>query len=130
MLQILSSSVAKGIYLFAGALVLFLGIIGIFLPVLPTTPLILLAAYLFSKAHPPFRAWLYSRPVLGKPLRDWERCRAIARPIKILATGMIIISALMAATLWQTVFYAKVLLIAILALLVCYIWSFPDIHEC
>lgn len=66
-----------------------LGVIGAFLPVLPTTPFLLLAAFLFSKSSPRFHAWLLSLPLAGESLEDWSRRRVIRPRAKILCSLMI-----------------------------------------
>ena len=71
-----------------GGLALVLGVIGIFLPVLPTTPFILLAAFAFGKSSPRLRRWMEEHPVFGEPIRDWETRGAIAPRHKALAAGM------------------------------------------
>lgn len=68
---------------------LALGIAGAFLPLLPTTPFLLLAAVGFSRSSPRFHAWLVNHPVFGPPIRDWEDNRAISRKAKIAATAAI-----------------------------------------
>lgn len=69
-----------------------LGVVGIFLPILPTTPFILLAAWCFLKSSPKAHAWLYQHRLLGPPLRNWEERKAISRPTKKLALSMMLIS--------------------------------------
>lgn len=71
---------------------LALGIIGAFLPVLPTTPFLLLSAWCFLKSSPKAHQWLYRQPVLGKSLRDWERNKSIAKSTKVIAISMITLS--------------------------------------
>lgn len=68
-----------------------LGVIGAFLPILPTTPFFLLAAYCFSKSSPRFHQWLLSLPVMGAGLRDWEKNRVIRPKAKALCIIMILI---------------------------------------
>ncbi|TBH20058.1 YbaN family protein [Thermus thermamylovorans] len=65
-----------------------LGFLGAFLPVLPSTPFFLVAAYLFSRSHPRLEAWLLSLPRVGPLVRNYRAGRGIPRGTKGLATGM------------------------------------------
>ncbi len=69
-----------------------LGFIGIFLPILPTTPFFILSAYLFSKSSPRFHKWVLTLPVAGPGIEDWEKHRVIKTSAKILCTAMIFLS--------------------------------------
>jgi uncharacterized membrane protein YbaN (DUF454 family) len=73
-----------------GWLCVALGIIGIFIPLLPTTPLIILAAYLFSKSSLRLHSWLKKNKTLGPLIVDWEEHRSISKKAKILSTLMIV----------------------------------------
>lgn len=79
--------------LFGGAF-LVLGIAGIFLPLLPATPFLLLAGFCFSKGSGHFHHWLINHKILGPPIRDWKYHGVIRRSSKLLATTMLGISAL------------------------------------
>lgn len=68
------------------------GIIGAFLPILPTTPFLILSAFLFSKSSPKFHAWLLNLPVAGEGIRDWQHNRVIRPRAKILCSAMILLS--------------------------------------
>ncbi len=72
----------KAVYLLIGVTSLILGVIGAFLPILPTVPFILLAAYCFARGYPPLYHWLRDRSVFAASLQDWERERAISRASK------------------------------------------------
>lgn len=77
----------RGLWLTAGMLFLGLGLLGVLLPVLPTTPFLLLAAGCFAKSSPRLHGWLMGHPVFGPPIRNWEENGAISRPAKRLAVG-------------------------------------------
>jgi uncharacterized membrane protein YbaN (DUF454 family) len=66
-----------------GSVSLGLGVVGIFLPILPTTPLLLLAAYCFMRSSKKLHSWLINHPVLGLYIREYLEHRAISRPTKI-----------------------------------------------
>jgi len=80
----------------AGALALLLGIIGIALPLLPTTPFLLLAAFCFSKGSERVHDWLVAHPRLGTPIREWREHGAISRRAKV-AAGIAMVLAIVAA---------------------------------
>jgi len=75
----------RRLYLGLGYMCIALGMIGIALPVLPTTPFILLAAWCFSRSDPALAERLYGHPRFGAMLRDWRDQRAISRRAKIIA---------------------------------------------
>lgn len=70
-----------------GSLALAMGVLGIVLPLLPTTPLVLLATFAFAKSTPSIEAWLRHHSVFGPIIRDWQRNGAIAHQYKVLAVG-------------------------------------------
>ncbi|MGL5089758.1 MAG: YbaN family protein [Aeromonas sobria] len=55
------------------------GIVGIVLPLLPTTPFMLLAAALFARSSPRFHRWLLTHRWFGPPIVDWQQYRGIRR---------------------------------------------------
>jgi hypothetical protein len=67
---------------------LVLGIVGILLPVMPTTPFILLAAFAFGRGSPAMRARLLGSRRFGPAIRDWEERGAIRRRHKAMACGL------------------------------------------
>lgn len=85
---------------------LITGIIGIFLPLLPTTPLVLLAAWCFSKSSERFHQWLLEHKYFGPMLRDWQSSDGIPkrtrnRAILFMWLGMAI-SIIIVGRFWAT----------------------------
>ena len=78
--------------IFCGAVSFLLGIIGIFLPIMPTTPFIILAAACWARASPRFHRWLHQHPYFGKMVQNWEERRAVPRRAKYLAWCMMTLS--------------------------------------
>ena len=95
----------KPFFFVTGFISLALGVIGIFLPLLPTTPFLLLSAWCFLKSSPKAHQWLYNQPSLGKSLRDWEKNKSIARSTKVVAVSMIVISLVV---IWLNAIYIGV----------------------
>ena len=76
----------------AGLLMTALGIVGAFLPLLPTTPFLLVAVWCFSRSSPRLEHWLLNHRTLGPPLTNWQREGAIAGRAKIVAVSLIVVS--------------------------------------
>lgn len=90
----LRDGMINGLLWFVGAVALVLGIIGAVLPVLPTTPFILITAACWARASPRFHRWLHRHRYFGPMVRNWEERRAIPKRGKYLAWGMMTISSI------------------------------------
>lgn len=99
-MALVRNRVLRTLLFVTGALSLFLGLLGAFLPVLPTTPFVLLSAWCFLKSSPKAHDWIYRQPLLGEALKNWEETRSISRRTKMVAIPMILVSCIL---LWVQV---------------------------
>lgn len=88
--------IIKYFYFSIGWTALILGGIGIFLPLLPTVPFMILAAFCFAKSSPKLEAWLLNHPQFGPHISAWREHGAISRKGKIMALLAFAFSAVMA----------------------------------
>ena len=86
------SALLRWVYLVLALLFLLLGLIGIFLPVLPTTPFMLLAAACFVRSSERFYVWLVEHPRLGPWFRDYLEGNGIPLKGKVYAIGLMWLS--------------------------------------
>ncbi|HET9031985.1 MAG TPA: YbaN family protein [Dokdonella sp.] len=102
-----------------------LGIIGIVLPVLPTVPFILLAAYAASRGSQRLHDWLVTHPRMGPMIRDWHETGAVSRNAKWLATTMMIATSvilfLFSPRLWLAIGVS-----VMMALVATWLWLRPE----
>ena len=82
-----SLALRKALLIGVGGLALGLGLLGVVLPGLPTTPFVLLAAACFAKASPRLHRRIVGNPLLGPMVRDWEAHRSLPVKVKLVAIG-------------------------------------------
>ena len=84
--MVIKATVIRSMWLAIGLLSLSLGILGVFLPLLPTTPFVLLSAFCFSKSSSRLHLWLLNHKLFGHLINDWEKHGVIRTKVKIVAT--------------------------------------------
>jgi uncharacterized membrane protein YbaN (DUF454 family) len=105
---------------------LALGVLGVFLPVLPTTPFLLVAAWAAGRGWPQFEAWLLAHPRFGPPIRRWRDHRAVPRSAKWGASlTMLASAALLAAS--SAPLALKLAVPAVMAAVAWWLWRRPEI---
>lgn len=100
--------VYRYLWLALGSLALAVGVIGIFLPLLPTTPFLLLASFCFARGSRRFELWLLSHPRLGPPVLAWREHGAISRRVKFIAITTIMVSGTLTFKLDRIPLYGRV----------------------
>ena len=106
---------------------LLLAVVGVVLPVMPTVPFLLVAAWAASRSSPRLHHWLRAHPRFGRPLRDWEEAGLVSRAAKWAATLMMAASAacmlLLVPADWRP---AMVLPLAGMVLVLVWLWRRPE----
>ena len=88
----------KFLFAFLGSVSLVLGIMGVFLPVLPTTPFLLLAAAMYMRSSQRLYDWLMSHRHLGAYIRNFREHKALPLRVKVVSVTMV----------WATLLYCAV----------------------
>jgi uncharacterized membrane protein YbaN (DUF454 family) len=103
------------VFLCLGWLFVALGVVGAFLPILPTTPFLLLAVACFARSSPRLEAWLMNHPTFGPPLQNWREKGAISKRAKVSAVTLMAASYAIfwfgtSPPLWRAVLVAAVMI--------------------
>ena len=108
-----------------GSLSLILGTIGIFLPILPTVPFVLLAAFCFSRSNERIHQWMLDHPYMGPFIKAWRLDGIIPIKIKFLATFLVTLSFGATIIFVKVKLIIKLIVLSIGISLLTYIWTRP-----
>ena len=114
----------RWIWLICGGVCLAVGVLGIVLPVLPTTPFVLLAAYCFSRGSARYEQWLLNAPRFGPIVHDWRTRRAVPLRVKQLAWAMMSVSSV--AMWWLLAGPLRWIPAASCVLVAIWLWRLPN----
>jgi len=104
---------SKKLLIIAGTLLVGVGILGIFVPVLPTTPFLLLAAACYARSSQRFYNWLLNNRWFGSYIRNYREGRGIPLKIKVWTLALLWITILCSAVFAVQWFPVKLILILI-----------------
>ncbi|MGF1699118.1 YbaN family protein [Photobacterium makurazakiensis] len=110
--------VKRALLLLCGWLCVGLGILGVILPLLPTTPFLLLASACFMRGSPRLNHWLMQHPHFGPILHNWHQHRAVSSNVKRRANIMIVLSFALSIYLVPLLWHKVMLLVFLSVLLV------------
>ncbi len=113
----------KYFFIGLGLFFLLLGIIGVVLPLLPTTPFLILAAFFFNHGSPHFHNWLINHKVFGPPIQDWQKDRVIRTKYKVFASLMMTVSLYFVFTNERIPAIGSFSTSAFIAIVSIYIWT-------
>lgn len=111
-----------------GWLAIVLGTLGIVLPILPTTPFMLLAAWCFARSSPRFHHWLLWRSPFGRYIRHWQQHRAMPPGTK--GRAMVVTVATFCLSIWMVkLLWVRIMLGIMLCILLLFLARIPVVAE-
>ena len=112
------------LFLWLGMIALLLGVLGVIVPVLPTTPFVLLAAACFARSSERFHRHLLAHRIAGPIVREWDEHRSMPPGVKPWAFGLMFLSFGVSLVLVPTAWH-RLMLLAIAAVLSFFLWRVP-----
>ncbi len=122
------SSIIRYVYVVLGILFCVLGVIGIFVPLLPTTPFLLLSAVLFFRSSPRLYHLLLNHPQLGPYIRNFREHKAIPLRIKIISVSLVWLTILHAVFFLLDYWILEILLLILAVCITVYILHFRTLR--
>jgi len=119
----------RGLLLLASGAALLLGLLGVILPGLPTTPFVLVASYCLLRSSPRLHTRLLENRLFGDVLRDWHLHRGIRRHVRYKATAVIVLVLGVSLVLTSLPMVAKLVILAIAACGITYVWRLPEVSR-
>jgi uncharacterized membrane protein YbaN (DUF454 family) len=113
-------------YFMLGWLFFGIGALGVVLPVLPTTPFMLVALWGFARSSPRFHDWLYNHPLFGPPLVAFAENRVISARVKLVAFSTMAASFAVLVLFTELGVYPLVATGSLMAVGLMYVMSFPS----
>lgn len=127
--KIAKSPVVRALLAGASFICLALAAIGVVLPLLPTTPFVILAAYLYSKSSERWYYWLLNHRLFGPSLRRWQRTGAITTKAKYTALIMIALTFGFSLGFVVQKLFVKVVLVLVALGVSTFIYRLPESNE-
>ncbi|WP_040726484.1 YbaN family protein [Thiomicrorhabdus sp. Kp2] len=118
--------VKRQMYLLFGIVFFITGLVGVLLPILPTTPFMILAAGCFAKSSPRFHQALLNNRWIGQDLQRWEREHTMLRITKIRATWVIVIMFSISIAVLMGKLWLQGMLIGLAVILLFFLWRVPE----
>jgi uncharacterized protein len=125
----ISNKFLRVLLLISGTLSVTLGLIGVFLPILPTTPFLLLAAFCYAKSSHRFYYWLINNRLFGKYIKDYRDKRGVPLKVKVFAISFLWLTILVSAFIIIQNVYVSLLLVLIAVAVTIHLLSIHTLKE-
>lgn len=122
--RLIRNPLLRGLLFALGWLSIALGVLGVFLPLLPTTPFMLLAAGCFARSSERFYGWITSHRKYGPLIADYLAGKGLPLRAKYLAISLLWLS-ILTGVLWVNFFSAKLAMLLTAVAVSLYLWRLP-----
>ncbi len=126
MFDALQKNMQQKLLILLGWFFVLLSAIGLLLPILPTTPFLILALALFAKSSPRFHAMLLNNHWFGTILKQWKENKTVTRSIKVRAVLLVLVSFPVSLFLVREYWGLQAMLITIASILLFFIWRLKE----
>ena len=124
-LRIHVSPAKRHIWMFAGHLAVVAGAIGLLLPLIPTSPFVIVAAYCYARSSERFYYMLLNNRYFGDHIRHWEENRCLQKHLKILMSVVLILMFAGTILVFIQSMEARILVASLAALIILAVWLIP-----
>ena len=121
-------TIIRWLWIIAGSISLALGIIGIFLPLLPTTPFLLLTAACYARGSSRLHNWLLNNKMFGKYIKDYREGKGIPARSKVFALTLLWLTIGFSIFFVIPILIVRIILLVIAVLVSIYILSLPTLR--
>lgn len=128
-MMLLPSGAARWTLLIIGTISVILGVIGLLLPIMPTTPFLIVAAACYARSSRKFYVWLVTNRWFGQQIRDWRAGKGIPLKSKIAATVVIAATFGTSIAVFVPYIWLKITMVVIATAVLIYIWRMPTNRE-
>jgi uncharacterized membrane protein YbaN (DUF454 family) len=118
--------IRKSLFIVVGWCCVLLGIIGVFLPLLPTTPFMILALLLFARSSPRLHRMLLDNRWFGPGLQQWEKDRSISRSAKLRAMLLVVLTFAISITILSARPWLQLMLLGLMSGLLLLLWRLRE----
>ena len=122
----MKKAITKILYISLGWFFVLLGVVGVLLPLLPTTPFLILALVLFARSSPRFHKMLLNNRWVGKGLKQWEEKKSVSRQTKRNASILVLISFSLSIAILAGRLELQIFLVGIATILLFFIWRLKE----
>lgn len=119
----------RGILFATGSFFMGLGIIGIVIPILPTTPFLLLAAACYARSSKRFYNWLLNNKLFGSYLRNYREGKGIPQKVKLLSVSFLWLTIVISAYFFINLLFVRIILIIIASAVTIHILAIKNLKE-